>query len=54
VEISDLPIIEHEAVRCVVEGVLVVEDMLLQMVDTILIGLLGDSSVSFTIHDGLE
>jgi hypothetical protein len=54
VEIADLPIIKHEAIGGVVEGVLVVEDVLLQMVDMILEGLLGDGSVSLAIHDGLK
>jgi hypothetical protein len=37
-----------------VESVFIMEDMLLQVVDAILIGLLGNSSVSLTVCNGLE
>jgi hypothetical protein len=54
VEVADLPIVEYETFRGMIEGVFIVENALLQVVDVILIGLLGDGGVSLMICDGLE
>jgi hypothetical protein len=54
VEVADLPLVGHEVFGRMVESVFIMEDMLLQVVDAILIGLLGNSSVSLTVCNGLE
>jgi hypothetical protein len=54
VEVADLPIVECKTLGWMIEGVFIVEDALLQVVDAILIGLLGNGGVSFAICDGLE
>jgi hypothetical protein len=54
VEITDLPIVENEAPRWLVKGVLVVEDMLLQVMDVVFVHLGGNGSISFTVSNGLE
>jgi hypothetical protein len=54
VEVADLPIVGHEAVGGVIEGIFVVEDMLLQVMDMILIGLLGNGGIDLAICNGLE
>jgi hypothetical protein len=54
VEVTDLPIVEDEAFRWVVESFLIVEDALLQAMEPIFIRLSSNGSVSFTVGDSLE
>ena len=53
-EITDLPIVENEALRWLVKGVLIVEDMLLQVMDVVFVHLGGDGGISFAVSNGLE
>jgi hypothetical protein len=53
VEIADLPVVEYEAGRRMVEGIFIMEDVLLQVVEAILVGFLGNGSVGFAIGNGL-
>jgi hypothetical protein len=54
VEVGDLAVVKHEPFRCMIEGVFVVEHALLQMVEAILVALLGDGGVGLAVHNGLE
>jgi hypothetical protein len=52
-EVGDPSIVEDEALRWLIEGPLIVEDMLLKAMELILIGFGGNGGVSLAIGDGL-
>jgi hypothetical protein len=54
VEVGDLPIVEYKPFRWMIEGVFVVEDALLQVMDAVVVMFLGNGGVSFTVCDGLK
>jgi hypothetical protein len=54
VEVADLPIVEDVACGWFIEGVLVVQDLLLKGADTVLVPFCGDGSVGLPVSDGLE
>jgi hypothetical protein len=54
VEVSNLHVIEVEALRRLVEGPLIVENALFKAVELILIGFGGDGGVSLAIGDDLK
>jgi hypothetical protein len=53
VEVSDLSMVEGEALRWLIEGPFVVEDVLFKAMELVLIGFSGDGSVNLAIGDGL-
>jgi hypothetical protein len=54
VEVGDLVIVEDVPHRWLLEGVLIVEDVLLQGVDSVFILFGGDGHFSFLVGNGLE
>jgi hypothetical protein len=53
VEVSNLPVVEGEALRWLIEGPPVVEYTLFKAVESVLIGFGGDGGVGLAIGDGL-
>jgi hypothetical protein len=54
VEVGDLPIVEYEAGRGFVEGSLVMEYALFEVVDAILVSLGGNTGAGLMTSNGLE
>jgi hypothetical protein len=54
VEVGDLAIVEYIACWQLIEGLLVVEDLALKVVDAVLVSLGGDAGGGLLVGDGLE
>jgi hypothetical protein len=54
VEISDLAVVERVAVGGLVEGILIVEDALFEVVDLVLVPLRHNSGGGLPVGDGLK
>jgi hypothetical protein len=48
-----LPVVEDKTFGCMIEGVFVMEDALLQVVDAVIAVLLGNGCIGFAVSDGL-
>jgi hypothetical protein len=54
VKVADLPVVKDKTVGGVVEGVFIMKDALLQVVEAVLVTLLGNSQVGLAVRNGLE
>jgi hypothetical protein len=54
VEVGNFAVVEYVALRRVVEGVLIVEDTLFEVTDSILVPLCCNSGGGFSVRNGLE
>jgi hypothetical protein len=54
VEVGHLPVVEDIPSWCLIESVLIVEDVLLKGVDSLLVPFDGDGGVGFMVGDSLE
>jgi hypothetical protein len=54
VKVSNLSVVEGEALRQLIEGPFVMEDVLFMPMELVFVGFGGDGGVSLTIGDGLQ